>query len=52
MGRFWIYGDFAVISNSPELFFRVGADRRIVTGRSRGRGPMAAGMEKELRRFD
>jgi anthranilate/para-aminobenzoate synthase component I len=43
------YGDFAVISNSPELFFRVGPDRRIVTRPIKGTRASGAGMEKELR---
>ncbi|HTW93799.1 MAG TPA: chorismate-binding protein, partial [Tepidisphaeraceae bacterium] len=43
------YGRFALVSNSPELFLRVGADRKIVTRPIKGTRPVALGMEEELR---
>jgi para-aminobenzoate synthetase component 1 len=48
-GAYLGYEDFAIISNSPELFFRVTPDRRIVTRPIKGTRPMAAGMDKALR---
>jgi para-aminobenzoate synthetase component 1 len=48
-GAYLGYDDFAIISNSPELFLRVTPDRRIVTRPIKGTRPMAAGMEMALR---
>jgi len=48
-GAYLGYEDFAIISNSPELFLRVSPDRRIVTRPIKGTRPMAAGMEAALR---
>jgi para-aminobenzoate synthetase component 1 len=48
-GAYLGYEDFAIISNSPELFLRVTPDRRIVTRPIKGTRPMAAGMDLELR---
>jgi para-aminobenzoate synthetase component 1 len=48
-GAYLGYEDFAIISNSPELFFRVTADRRIVTRPIKGTRPASPGMETELR---
>ncbi|HEY1923063.1 MAG TPA: aminodeoxychorismate synthase component I [Tepidisphaeraceae bacterium] len=48
-GAYLSYEDFAVISNSPELFFRVTPDRKIVTRPIKGTRPMKPGMEDELR---
>jgi para-aminobenzoate synthetase component I len=48
-GAYLGYEDFAIISNSPELFLRVTPDRRIVTRPIKGTRPMAAGMEAILR---
>jgi anthranilate/para-aminobenzoate synthase component I len=43
------FGDFALIGNSPELFFQVAPDRKIVTRPIKGTRPNSPGMEKELR---
>jgi para-aminobenzoate synthetase component I len=43
------YGDFALLSNSPELFLRVGADRGIVTRPIKGTRPRRPGGDIELR---
>ncbi|MGA2440476.1 MAG: anthranilate synthase component I family protein [Tepidisphaeraceae bacterium] len=48
-GAYLGYDDFAIISNSPELFLRVTPDRRIVTRPIKGTRPRAAGMELALR---
>lgn len=40
--------DFALISNSPELLFRVTPDRQIVTRPIKGTRPRGPGMEREL----
>jgi anthranilate/para-aminobenzoate synthase component I len=48
-GAYLGFEDFAIISNSPELFLRVTPDRRIVTRPIKGTRPMAAGMDTELR---
>jgi para-aminobenzoate synthetase component 1 len=48
-GAYLGYEDFAIISNSPELFLRVTPDRRIVTRPIKGTRPLAAGMELALR---
>ena len=43
------FGDFALLSNSPELFFSVHPDRRIVTRPIKGTRPRLPGMEIVLR---
>jgi para-aminobenzoate synthetase component 1 len=43
------YGDFALLCNSPELFVRVSADRRIVTRPIKGTRLLSEGMDRELR---
>lgn len=48
-GAYLGYEDFAIISNSPELFFRVTPDRRIVTRPIKGTRPLRQGMDAELR---
>jgi aminodeoxychorismate synthase component I len=48
-GAYLGYEDFAVVSNSPELFFRVTPDRQIVTRPIKGTRPAQPGMEAELR---
>jgi aminodeoxychorismate synthase component I len=48
-GAYLGYEDFAIISNSPELFFRVTPDREIVTRPIKGTRPASPGMEAELR---
>ncbi len=48
-GAYLGYEDFAIISNSPELFFRVTPDRRIVSRPIKGTRPAQPGMEAELR---
>ncbi len=48
-GAYLGYEDFAIISNSPELFLRVTPDRRVITRPIKGTRPLAAGMEAELR---
>ncbi|MDP9173433.1 MAG: anthranilate synthase component I family protein [Planctomycetota bacterium] len=53
-GAYLAYGDFVLISNSPELFLRVAPDpenggRRIITRPIKGTRPNAPGMENELR---
>jgi len=48
-GAYLGYDDFAIISNSPELFLRVTPDRRIVTRPIKGTRPIGAGMELALR---
>jgi para-aminobenzoate synthetase component 1 len=48
-GAFLDYGDFTLLSNSPELFLRVTPDRRIVTRPIKGTRPRTSGMEVELR---
>ena len=40
--------DFAIISNSPELFLRVTPDRRIITRPIKGTRPLLPGMDREL----
>ena len=47
-GAFLDFGDFALISNSPELFFRVTRDRKIITRPIKGTRPRGPGMEREL----
>jgi para-aminobenzoate synthetase component I len=47
------FGDVAILSNSPELFFRIdGATRRIVNRPIKGTRPVGAGMYDELVRSD
>src|SRR5262249_6146985 len=48
-GAYMGFEDFAIISNSPELFFSVTPNRRIVTRPIKGTRPVAEGMERELR---
>ena len=43
------YGDYALISHSPELFFAVSPDRRISTRPIKGTRPLLPGMEEQLR---
>jgi aminodeoxychorismate synthase component I len=43
------YGDFALISNSPELFLDVSSNGRVITRPIKGTRPRAAGMDAELR---
>jgi para-aminobenzoate synthetase component 1 len=43
------YGGRALISNSPELFLKVDADRKVTTRPIKGTRPFAQGMEKQLR---
>ncbi len=43
------FGDFAVVSHSPELFFSVTPDRKIITRPIKGTRPRGPGMEAELR---
>jgi para-aminobenzoate synthetase component 1 len=48
-GAYLGFEDFAIISNSPELFLRVTPDRRIVTRPIKGTRPFEEGMERDLR---
>jgi para-aminobenzoate synthetase component 1 len=48
-GAFLDFGDHAIISNSPELFLRVDADRRVITRPIKGTRPNQPGMEQQLR---
>jgi para-aminobenzoate synthetase component 1 len=48
-GAYLAYDDFAVISNSPELFIAVDANRRIVTRPIKGTRPNQPGMDQALR---
>jgi anthranilate/para-aminobenzoate synthase component I len=48
-GAYLGYDDFAIISNSPELFLQVTPDRRITTRPIKGTRPMSPGMEAVLR---
>jgi para-aminobenzoate synthetase component I len=48
-GAYLGYDDFAVISNSPELFLSVTADRRVITRPIKGTRANLPGMESELR---
>ncbi len=43
------YGDYSLISNSPELFLSVDASRKIITRPIKGTRPRRAGMADELR---
>jgi aminodeoxychorismate synthase component I len=48
-GALLSYGDYAIISNSPELFLRVSSDRRVITRPIKGTRPREQDMETELR---
>jgi para-aminobenzoate synthetase component 1 len=48
-GACLIYGDFALLSNSPELFLRVSSNRNITTRPIKGTRPRLPGMDIELR---
>jgi len=48
-GAFLDYGDFALLCNSPELFFRVTPDRKIVTRPIKGTRLFSDGMDRQLR---
>ncbi len=48
-GAFLDFGDFALISNSPELFLKVDRDRRVITRPIKGTRPRLPGMEEQLR---
>jgi para-aminobenzoate synthetase component 1 len=48
-GAYLGYEDFAIISNSPELFLRVTPDRKVVTRPIKGTRAAIEGMEGELR---
>ncbi|CAN5609793.1 aminodeoxychorismate synthase component I [soil metagenome] len=47
-GAFLSFEQFDLISNSPELLFRVTSDRKIITRPIKGTRPRGAGMEREL----
>jgi para-aminobenzoate synthetase component I len=49
-GAYLDFGDFALLSNSPELFLRVSPDRTVITRPIKGTRPRLPGMEEELRR--
>lgn len=42
------YGDLSLISNSPELFLKVDADRKVTTRPIKGTRPRGEGMQKQL----
>lgn len=48
-GAYLNFGDFALISNSPELFLQVTPERRVTTRPIKGTRPRLHGMEKQLR---
>jgi para-aminobenzoate synthetase component 1 len=48
-GALLAYDDFAVISNSPELFLSVSTERRVITRPIKGTRPRIGEMERELR---
>ena len=48
-GAYLGFEDFAIISNSPELFLEVTPDRRVITRPIKGTRPMGERMEAELR---
>jgi para-aminobenzoate synthetase component 1 len=48
-GAYLAYDDFAILSNSPELFLRVTPDRQIITRPIKGTRPFGDRMEAELR---
>jgi anthranilate/para-aminobenzoate synthase component I len=47
-GAYLDYSDFALLCNSPELFFRVASDRRITTRPVKGTRPRLPGMREQL----
>jgi aminodeoxychorismate synthase component I len=47
-GAFLNFGDHALISNSPELFLHIRADRRVITRPIKGTRPLLPGMDSEL----
>jgi anthranilate/para-aminobenzoate synthase component I len=47
-GSFFDFGDHAILCNSPELFFRITRDRRIITRPIKGTRPRAPEMDREL----
>jgi anthranilate/para-aminobenzoate synthase component I len=47
-GAYLGYGDYCIVSNSPELFLRVDTDRRITTRPIKGTRPLGDGMADEL----
>jgi anthranilate/para-aminobenzoate synthase component I len=48
-GAFLDFGDHALICNSPELFFCITPNRRIITRPIKGTRPLAPGMDQELK---
>lgn len=48
-GACLVYGEFALVSNSPELFLKVDGGGKVSTRPIKGTRPRAAGMETELR---
>jgi para-aminobenzoate synthetase component 1 len=48
-GAYLGFEDFAIISNSPELFLQATPDRKVVTRPIKGTRPMGDGMERDLR---
>jgi anthranilate/para-aminobenzoate synthase component I len=48
-GALLSYGDYALISHSPELFLAVTPDRRITTRPIKGTRPLLPGMDEQLR---
>src|SRR5690348_6510163 len=48
-GAFLDFGEFSLISNSPELFLKVDRDRRVITRPIKGTRPRLPGMEEQLR---
>jgi para-aminobenzoate synthetase component I len=48
-GAYLDFGNFAMLSNSPELFLRVSADRSVLTRPIKGTRPRLPGMQEELR---
>ncbi len=48
-GAYLGYQDFAIVSNSPELFLHVTPDRRVITRPIKGTRPRRAGMDVALR---
>jgi len=51
-GAFLDYGSFALLSNSPELFFRVTPDRRIIARPIKGTRPLLPSMREQLEKSD
>jgi para-aminobenzoate synthetase component 1 len=48
-GAFLDFGNFSLISNSPELFLHVDRDRHVITRPIKGTRPRSQGMEEQLR---